>query len=90
MWFYDREHINQYLGFEGYQFWEDRYQYMVGDIADYLYRDDLFMSDVFELYLNGTGRQWVQAGDGTMQIESQEGERKPYFGFHVSYQGHAT
>ncbi len=56
-WFYDRRTINQYLGFQDYRFWEERYQFMVQDIAEFLYRDDLFLNDVYELYLAGTNRQ---------------------------------
>ena len=137
-WFYDRQSINQHLGFRDYRFWEERYQFQVSDVAQFLYRDDLFFQDVFDMYLAGTNRQWGLAEDGTqilvpyfpesepgeqdllaalppelqaqLQTEAASGEdqeaaeivyteplplyyppeRTPYFGFHVSYQGHAT
>lgn len=64
-WFYDRRNINEHLGFQDYRFWEERYQFMVQDIAQFLYRDNLFFQDIFDMYLTGTNRRWGLAEDGT-------------------------
>jgi len=149
-WFYDRRAINSHLGLQDYRFWEERYQFQVTDLAQFLYRDDLFLQDVYDMYLAGTNRQWGLDETGAeallpyfpepdLEAITQEilndlppelqaqlqpelpaeeppveepaapavdengetiytepvplyypAERTPYFGFHVTYQGHAT
>lgn len=66
-WFYNRENVNRYLGFEDYYFVENYYTKMTdGDIA----MDEILMPEIIKLY------------------EQNKKTGKPYFAFHVSYQGH--
>lgn len=92
-WFYNRENINRFLGFESYDFWEGYYETLVNDIAEYLYKDNLFLDDVYQRYLKGTRPMYSESAAAAMDsgsIEAEEQTFRPYFSFHVTYQGHAT
>lgn len=45
-WFYNRQNVMEYLGFQSVHFFEDRYDYGTG----YLISDDLFFSDLITLF----------------------------------------
>lgn len=66
-WYYNRQNINQNLGFETYHFMENYFQQFTDD--EYA-MDDVFFPGIRDLY------------------ENRDPE-KPYFAFHVSYQGHS-
>ncbi|MCD7832138.1 MAG: sulfatase-like hydrolase/transferase [Firmicutes bacterium] len=54
-WFYNRQNINTYLGFESYRFYEDDFEYLTADALpkDSLLYDELY-SDYCELTADGT------------------------------------
>ena len=66
-WYYDRQNVNQNLGFDQYYFSENFYSSRTD--AEYA-PDSVFFPGVLELYEN-------------RDLDT------PYFGFHVSYQGHS-
>lgn len=47
-WFYNRQNVNQYFGFQNYYFFEDKYQYIAedGDIA----KDNVFLPELYHLF----------------------------------------
>ena len=68
-WFYNRQNINNFLGFENYRFVENYFYEKYGDM---MRADSLVFDDFYENYVNHL-----------------ENNKNPYFGFHVTYQGHA-
>lgn len=68
-WFYNRQNINKYLGFENFRFAENYFHEKYGDM---MRSDSLVFEDFYENFVNHV-----------------ENNSNPYFGFHVTYQGHA-
>lgn len=68
-WFYNRQNINSFLGFENYRFVEN---YFYDKYGDMMRADSLVFDDFYENYVNHV-----------------ENNKNSYFGFHVTYQGHA-
>ena len=66
-WFYNRKHINSYLGFDDYRFVENHFNKYGVDMR----LDGIVFEDFYENFKSIT-----------------EKSDKPYFGFHVTYQGH--
>lgn len=73
-WFYDRDSINTYIGFDSYRFYENHFQDIVTE--EYYYNskgyanDERFFADCREAY-------------------EQRDTSVPYFSFSVTYQGHS-
>jgi len=47
-WFYNRQNVNRYLGFQNYYFSEDKYQYIAEDGA--IARDNVFLPELYHLF----------------------------------------
>ncbi len=72
-WFYNRDSINSYMGFDNYYFFEDRYKTIYDEKQEEknnILEDKYLFSDIMTLY-----REGKKTG-------------KPYFSFTVSYQNH--
>lgn len=69
-WFYNRSHVNEYLGFSEYRFRENYFEEKY--TAMYMRNDAVVFDDIYNQY-----------------VETSNDGKDPYFGFHVTYQGHA-
>lgn len=72
-WFYNRDAINSYMGFDNYYFFENRYENIYNEKQEEknnILEDKYLFSDIMTLY-----REKKDTG-------------KPYFSFSVSYQNH--
>ena len=72
-WFYNRDSINSYIGFDNYYFFENRYENIYNEKQEEknnILKDKYLFSDIMTLY-----REGKKTG-------------KPYFSFTVSYQNH--
>lgn len=49
-WFYNRSNVNEYLGFENYHFFEDRYEELYQNSSAYLGDDSVFLPDIIKDY----------------------------------------
>ncbi len=71
-WFYNRQNVNRYLGFDNYYFYEDYYKYKFKNDSDWICSDAIMFPQILNLYQQAKERE----------------KDKPYFAFHVTYQGH--
>ncbi len=72
-WFYNRDSINSYMGFDNYYFFENRYETIYNEKQkekNNILEDKYLFEDIMTLY-----REGAKTG-------------KPYFSFSVSYQNH--
>ncbi len=71
-WFYNRQNVNRYFGFDNYYFYEDYYKDKFTADSDWICSDAIMFPHILNLYR-----------------EAKEKDKdKPYFAFHVTYQGH--
>ena len=74
-WFYDRNTVNEYLGFDNFDHYENKFRDVTNDMVAFpKYHDLLSDYDFFDYIING--------------FEKAQNNGKKYFNFSVTYQNH--
>ncbi len=81
-WFYDRETINQYLGFREYWFTENHYGELVDPVAAQWHSDDILVEEVYQDLVDQLG----QGAGPVFSFSVSYQNHGPYEYDHMSYE----
>ncbi len=81
-WFYDRENVNRYLGFQEYWFTENHYGQLVDPVAAQWHSDDILVGEIYQDLVDQIG----QGAGPVFSFSVSYQNHGPYEYDHMSYE----